>query len=146
MTISTINYIGDPMSPAELSDGRSLDEILTRIPSLSDRETEVFYLLAAGPSNRTISTRLHITERTAKAHVAQILAKLDVESRMQAGIVAFAWGVLRRQVTLCPGCPCHWSRPNNGSPISSSRRDRIVPRANRSTPTWDAKMSRKSTR
>lgn len=37
-----------------------------------------------------------IKERTVKAHVAQILAKLDLESRLQAGLVAFAWAMLMR--------------------------------------------------
>ncbi|MEU6862208.1 helix-turn-helix transcriptional regulator [Streptomyces sp. NPDC046876] len=70
------------------------DAVLARVPRLSERELDVFRLLAKGASNRTIALRLAITERTAKAHVAQILAKLDVESRLQAGIVGFAWGTL----------------------------------------------------
>ncbi len=72
------------------------DAVLARVPRLSERELDVFQLLAKGASNRTIAIRLAITERTAKAHVAQILAKLDVESRLQAGIVGFAWGTLSR--------------------------------------------------
>jgi DNA-binding NarL/FixJ family response regulator len=68
--------------------------VLSRISSLSERESQVFRLLAEGRSNREISVRLCVTERTAKAHVAQILAKLDVESRLQAGLVAFAWMVV----------------------------------------------------
>ncbi|MDT0465775.1 response regulator transcription factor [Streptomyces gibsoniae] len=67
------------------------DAAMARVPLLSDRELDVFRLLAKGASNRTIAARLAITERTAKAHVAQILAKLEVESRLQAGIVGFAW-------------------------------------------------------
>jgi DNA-binding NarL/FixJ family response regulator len=91
MCLSRIKYISGSVSSGELSGGRSIDEVFTRIPLLSGRETEVFSLLAGGASNRTISALLRITERTVKAHVAQILSKLDVESRMQAGIVAFAW-------------------------------------------------------
>ena len=68
--------------------------VLAKVSSLSSRELEVFCLLAEGRSNRTISTRLRVTERTVKAHVAQILSKLDVESRLQAGLVAFAWAIL----------------------------------------------------
>jgi DNA-binding CsgD family transcriptional regulator len=70
--------------------------VLSRISSLSERELQVFRLLAEGRSNRKISARLWVTERTVKSHVAQILAKLDVESRLQAGLVAFAWMVLDR--------------------------------------------------
>jgi len=63
---------------------------LARVGELSDREMQVFALLGAGLSNRAISLRLHVTERTAKAHVAGILAKLEVESRLQGGLVAQA--------------------------------------------------------
>ncbi|MGH3962199.1 MAG: helix-turn-helix domain-containing protein [Pseudonocardiaceae bacterium] len=68
--------------------------VLAKVSSLSSRELEVFCLLAEGRSNRAISTRLRVKERTAKAHVAQIMSKLDVESRLQAGLVAFAWAIL----------------------------------------------------
>lgn len=97
MCFSRIKYISASFSPCEPSGGRSINEIFTQIPLLSHRETEVFNLLAGGASNRTISVLLQITERTVKAHVAQILSKLDVESRMQAGIVAFAWGIARSE-------------------------------------------------
>lgn len=76
------------------SSGLDLDMRFAKIPTLSSREIEVFHLLADGASNRSISSQLHVTERTVKAHVGRILSKLDVESRTQAGIVAFAWRVL----------------------------------------------------
>ncbi|MGV9884733.1 response regulator transcription factor [Streptomyces sp. NPDC003006] len=63
---------------------------LARVGTLSERETQVFGLLGAGHSNRGIAARLHVTERTVKAHVAAILAKLEVESRLQVGLVAQA--------------------------------------------------------
>ncbi|GAA1897267.1 hypothetical protein GCM10009837_19270 [Streptomyces durmitorensis] len=63
---------------------------LRRVPLLSAREAEVFQLLGEGYSNRSIARRLDIAERTVKFHVAQVLSKLDVESRLQAGLVAFS--------------------------------------------------------
>ncbi|REH43496.1 regulatory LuxR family protein [Kutzneria buriramensis] len=63
---------------------------LTRVDTLSDRELEVFDLLAEGLSNRTLAQRLGVTERTAKAHVARILLKLGLESRLQAGLIALS--------------------------------------------------------
>jgi DNA-binding NarL/FixJ family response regulator len=63
---------------------------LARVGALSDRELQVFALLGAGLSNRGIATRLQVTERTVKAHVASILTKLEVESRLQVGLVAQA--------------------------------------------------------
>lgn len=108
---------------APAHDGGVLDsgwqQVLHRVPLLSGRELQVFRLLAAGRSNREISASLRVTERTTKAHVAQILAKLDVESRLQAGLVAFAWQVLEqndRRLAL-PAAPCQPARvPSSRDP------------------------------
>ncbi|MCC2277969.1 LuxR C-terminal-related transcriptional regulator [Streptomyces sp. ET3-23] len=70
---------------------RTWQEELERVHSLSDREIDVFRLLGDGESNRSIASRLSVTERTVKAHVAGILTKLRVESRLQAGLVSYAW-------------------------------------------------------
>src|SRR5438093_12321884 len=51
---------------------------------LTPREWEVLELLRAGASNAQIAERLHITERTAKFHVSEILSKLGVASREEA--------------------------------------------------------------
>ncbi|WP_329274821.1 LuxR C-terminal-related transcriptional regulator [Streptomyces sp. NBC_01451] len=97
------------------------DAALTLVPLLSGRELDVFRMLAKGSSNRAIATQLAITERTTKAHVAQILAKLAVESRLQAGIVGFAWEILTHGGTVpCATDPtrCHTlsaSRPHAGN-------------------------------
>ncbi|WP_328672345.1 LuxR C-terminal-related transcriptional regulator [Streptomyces sp. NBC_00659] len=101
--MSITDTLGSPVRKTHVPPDRPVltrdhawDTVMRRVPLLSERELDVFHLLAKGASNRTISTRLAITERTAKAHVAQILAKLDVESRLQAGIVAFAWETFSR--------------------------------------------------
>jgi DNA-binding NarL/FixJ family response regulator len=52
--------------------------------TLTDRETEVLRLLAAGRHNREIAAMLHISEHTAKFHVSSILAKLRARSRTEA--------------------------------------------------------------
>jgi DNA-binding CsgD family transcriptional regulator len=62
--------------------------LLDRVALLSAREMEVFLLLGVGASNRTIASGLSVAERTVKAHVAQVMAKLAVESRLQAGLVS----------------------------------------------------------
>lgn len=51
---------------------------------LSRREHQVLKLIAAGDSNKMIARRLDISLHTVKRHVANILAKLEVSSRMQA--------------------------------------------------------------
>jgi DNA-binding NarL/FixJ family response regulator len=56
--------------------------------NLSPREREVLALLGKGLSNRQISQLLGVTERTTKAHVGNILSKLRLESRLQAGLLA----------------------------------------------------------
>ncbi|MFE0253700.1 response regulator transcription factor [Streptomyces sp. NPDC059010] len=65
-------------------------EGLSQVHLLSERELQVFSLLSHGYSNRELAALLGVTERTVKAHMAQILAKLGVESRLQAGLVSFA--------------------------------------------------------
>lgn len=61
---------------------------------LSKREQEVLVLLADGASNREIALRLHIAERTVKAHVTGIFNKLGVNSRAEAVAVAMRQGLL----------------------------------------------------
>jgi DNA-binding NarL/FixJ family response regulator len=55
----------------------------------------VLALVARGCSNREISARLHITELTTKTHVSRVLAKLGVDSRVQAAAVAYETGLVR---------------------------------------------------
>jgi DNA-binding NarL/FixJ family response regulator len=60
--------------------------------ALTDREREVLGLIARGLGNQAIADRLGITERTARTHVSNILAKLDLSSRTQAAL----WAVEHR--------------------------------------------------
>jgi DNA-binding NarL/FixJ family response regulator len=55
---------------------------------LSPRERVIFGLLGLGYDNRSIARELSISERTTKRHVTAILAKLRLESRLQAGLAA----------------------------------------------------------
>jgi DNA-binding NarL/FixJ family response regulator len=51
---------------------------------LSQREREVFDLVAAGLSNAQIAERLCVTEHTVKSHLGSLFAKLGVHSRSEA--------------------------------------------------------------
>jgi DNA-binding NarL/FixJ family response regulator len=62
-----------------------------RVRVLSEREREVLLLLAGGLSNIQIARRIGVVERTVKSHLAQIMSRLQVESRLQAGLVAFVY-------------------------------------------------------
>ena len=58
------------------------------ISSLTEREREVLSLLAEGLEAQEIAARLHISAKTERNHVAKILSKLGVHSRLQAVLFA----------------------------------------------------------
>lgn len=62
-------------------------------PVLTPREREVLTLVAAGLANKQIARRLGITERTVKAHLTSVFARLGVEDRTQAALWAQRHGL-----------------------------------------------------
>ena len=60
---------------------------------LTDRETEVLRLVAAGWSNQQIADALFITRKTASVHVSNILGKFGVRNRVEAAAVAHRLGL-----------------------------------------------------
>jgi DNA-binding NarL/FixJ family response regulator len=62
--------------------------------TLTPREREVLELIADGRSNRQIGRALGVTERTARTHVSNILAKLGLASRTQAAMWAVREGIV----------------------------------------------------
>lgn len=63
---------------------------------ITPREAEVLHLLATGATNPEIAAQLVITERTVKAHVTRILAKLDATTRTEAVTKANQLNLLTR--------------------------------------------------
>lgn len=59
-----------------------------RLGTLTAREREVLALLGRGLTNQDIARDLALAERTVKAHVSNLLAKLAVTSRTQAALLA----------------------------------------------------------
>jgi DNA-binding NarL/FixJ family response regulator len=90
---------GEPWLHAEAQ--RSLVKKMSRPASvdplalLTDRERSVLKLLAKGKSNRDIGQALHLTEGTVKGYVSNILAKLKLEDRTQAALLAVRQGIDR---------------------------------------------------
>jgi len=78
-----VQAIGEP-----LASGTPGPERLTR------REREVLELIAAGRSNKRIALELEVSEKTVKAHVGHVLAKLGVSDRTQAALLAVRDGLV----------------------------------------------------
>ncbi|MGI5255946.1 response regulator [Streptomyces angustmyceticus] len=58
------------------------------LSSLSPREREILGLIGEGLTNRQIGKRLYLSEKTVKNHISRLLAKLGVERRIQAAVLA----------------------------------------------------------
>ncbi|MFA3875727.1 response regulator [Streptomyces sp. MMCC 100] len=68
-----------------------------RVAVLTAREREVLALLGSGLSNGQIARRLHVVEGTVKAHVSSVLARLGVDNRAAAAVVAHEAGIIPPQ-------------------------------------------------
>ena len=72
--------IPQPAPPRELED-------------LTERELDVFRLIARGLSNAEIGEELYISETTVKTHITHILQKLNLRDRVQAVVLAYETGL-----------------------------------------------------
>ena len=61
---------------------------------LSERELDVLKLIAAGNDNAMIAAQLHISPKTVKNHISNILMKLQIENRIQAAVYAVRSGIV----------------------------------------------------
>ena len=61
---------------------------------LSQRELEVLKLIASGRDNAMIAGELHISPKTVKNHISNILMKLQIENRIQAAVYAVRSGIV----------------------------------------------------
>ena len=61
---------------------------------LSERELEVLRLIANGKDNSQIAAALHISPKTVKNHISNILMKLQIENRIQAAVYAVRSGIV----------------------------------------------------
>jgi DNA-binding NarL/FixJ family response regulator len=78
--IKEFTRIPHPAPPRELDD-------------LTERELDVFRLIARGLSNAEIGRELYISDTTVKTHITHILQKLNVRDRVQAVVLAYETGL-----------------------------------------------------
>jgi DNA-binding NarL/FixJ family response regulator len=88
--IRTVHEGGALLHPKVAS--RLLEE-MTSDP-LTPREREVLGLIGRGMANKVIARELDLSEKTVKAHVSNILAKLGVTDRTQAALYAVRAGLV----------------------------------------------------
>ena len=72
----------------------SAAEIAPLAEPLTKRESEVLQMLGSGLGNKEIAARLHISDHTAKFHVASILGKLSASTRAEAVAIGIRRGLL----------------------------------------------------
>ncbi|MCW7942877.1 LuxR family transcriptional regulator [Streptomyces hygroscopicus] len=73
---------------ARLRGGQQEEPEPDSLPGLTQREREILALIGEGLTNRQIGERLYLAEKTVKNHISRLLAKLGVERRIQAAVIA----------------------------------------------------------
>ena len=90
--------LAEAMAMDDASVGAIADPATLAVPgtahNLTERELQVLQLVVAGRSDREIADSLFIGRRTAQGHVANIMAKLGVNSRTAAATAAIAAGII----------------------------------------------------
>ncbi|MEV7203738.1 response regulator transcription factor [Streptomyces griseoluteus] len=92
-TVASGQSMLDPATTARLM--RSLRAQPAEVPSLppelaglSPRERDILALIGDGLTNREIGKKLFLSEKTVKNHISRLLAKLGVQRRVQAAVLA----------------------------------------------------------
>lgn len=83
----------DPRIAGRLLRRRSVNNRNTDPCDLSARETEVVRLIVSGLSNKEISSKLSLSEKTIKNHVSRIFSKFNCTARTQAAVHAIRSGL-----------------------------------------------------
>ena len=91
--VTTVREVHAGGRPIPQDVARKLAERLTQT-ALSPREVEVLKQVAEGLRNKEIAAVLHISEETVQGHLKSILAKLGVNDRTRAAVVAAQRGII----------------------------------------------------
>jgi DNA-binding NarL/FixJ family response regulator len=92
--IRTVHGGGSLLHPVVAA--RLMEELAATAPAdqLTAREREVLALIGRGMPNKLIARELGIAEKTVKAHVSNVLAKLGLTDRTQAALYAVREGIV----------------------------------------------------
>lgn len=93
-------YQGMPVMTTDVSQAltRGLRQRTAQVgdEGLTEREKEVLLLIADGQSNKEIAEELHISIKTVKTHVSNLLMKCELEDRTQLAVLAHRKGWANR--------------------------------------------------
>jgi NarL family two-component system response regulator LiaR len=84
----------DPVVAARVVEALAAEGREEPIDRLTPREREVVILIGRGFPNKLIARELGLSEKTVKAHVGRVLAKLGVTDRTQAAVLAVRAGLV----------------------------------------------------
>ncbi len=87
--------VSPDMAKSMLREARTLHNPAPAEAIISPREEEVLQLVADGLSTTEVATKLFISVKTVKNHLASIYDKLDTADRTQAVVRAVRMGIIR---------------------------------------------------
>ncbi|WP_406335081.1 response regulator [Streptomyces sp. NBC_00203] len=92
-TVASGQSMLDPTTTARLmrslrADPTEAPALAPELASLSPRERDILALIGDGLTNREIGKKLYLSEKTVKNHISRLLAKLGVQRRVQAAVLA----------------------------------------------------------
>ena len=92
-TVASGQSMLDPATTARLmrslrADPAETPSVPPELASLSPRERDILALIGDGLTNREIGKKLYLSEKTVKNHISRLLAKLGVQRRVQAAVLA----------------------------------------------------------
>ncbi|QIY75724.1 response regulator [Streptomyces sp. RLB1-33] len=92
-TVASGQSMLDPTTTARLmrslrADPTETPALAPELAGLSPRERDILALIGDGLTNREIGKKLYLSEKTVKNHISRLLAKLGVQRRVQAAVLA----------------------------------------------------------